>query len=124
LDYNALSKDIFDLDTDIRFSGVCDSTGNIKYGGLREGLTPLLSPEENKEANLLAFQRWRLSNVLAKKMGGVRYAMEEYEKVKIVTFALPDEHLLLVSLEVESNHSMIIEKIIKKILYHCVNDFL
>jgi hypothetical protein len=32
----------------MRFAGVCDDTGEIKYGGQREGVKNLLMPEETK----------------------------------------------------------------------------
>lgn len=116
MDYNRLANDVLALHGDIRFSGVCDRTGRIKYGGYREGIIPLLSPEEEQKSNLLSLQRWRLYNSLAPKMGKIRYTFEDYEKVKTATIALPDQHLLLVSFEVDSDHDKIINKIIRKIL--------
>ncbi len=124
MNYNSLCNDIFALDKDIRFTGVCDCTGKIKYGGTREGLISLLSPDEEQKSNLLALERWRLYHRLEGKTGRVRYAMEEYEKVKTVTIALPDEHLLLVSLAVDSDHGKIIERIIKLVLSQYMKDFL
>jgi hypothetical protein len=46
MDFNRLCKDILGLESEIRFAGVCDDTGEIKYGGQREGITNLLSPDE------------------------------------------------------------------------------
>ena len=51
MDFDRLCKDILGLESKIRFAGVCDDSGAIKYGGQREGITNLLSPEETK--------RWR-----------------------------------------------------------------
>lgn len=124
MDYNHLAEDVLALQRDIRFSGICDGTGRIKYGGYREGITPLLSPEEERKSNLLALERWRLHQALATKTGKIRYSMEDYEKVKIVTIALPDEHLLLVSLDVDSDHDKIINKILRKILTQYIADSL
>jgi hypothetical protein len=39
-----------DLDTKVRFTGVCDETGEI--GGQREGLKNLLTPGETKLSNI------------------------------------------------------------------------
>lgn len=50
-------KDILDLDPKIRFAGVCDDSGEIKFGGQREGVTNLLSKEETKRSNLQAIAR-------------------------------------------------------------------
>jgi hypothetical protein len=41
MDYGKLCKGILDLDPKIRFAGVCDDTGEIKFGGQREGVQNL-----------------------------------------------------------------------------------
>jgi hypothetical protein len=33
MDYGKLCKEILDLDPKIRFAGVCDDTGETKFGG-------------------------------------------------------------------------------------------
>lgn len=48
MDYTKLCKEILDLDPKIRFAGVCDESGEIKFGGQREGLDNLLTAEETK----------------------------------------------------------------------------
>jgi hypothetical protein len=58
MDYGKLCKEILDLDPKIRFAGVCDDTGETKFGGQREGIKNLLSPEETKRSNLQALARW------------------------------------------------------------------
>jgi hypothetical protein len=85
MDYDKLCKDILNLDPKVRFAGICDDSGEIKYGGQREGVKNLLSPEETKKSNLQALARWGLRNALAAKTGKGIYAMAEYEKIKRVT---------------------------------------
>ena len=80
MDFNRLCKDILGLESKIRFAGVCDDSGAIKYGGQREGITNLLSPEETKRSNLQALARWALRNSLASKVGKGKYAMSEYRE--------------------------------------------
>jgi hypothetical protein len=115
MDYNKICKDIMDLDPNIRFAGICDETGDTKYGGMREGLTSLLSPEETRKSNQQALGRWGLRNALTPKTGKGRYAMAEYEKIKRVTIPLNDNYLLLVSMEVETDHNRILEQTLKMI---------
>jgi hypothetical protein len=124
MDYGKLCNDVFDLDPKVRFVGVCDNTGEIKNGGLREGIKSLLTDEEIKKANLITLERWRLHNTLADRIGKVRYAMEEYEKVKQITMHLEDEHLLLISTEVDAEHAKIIESTIQLIISNYVKDYL
>src|SRR5688500_5614367 len=81
MDFDKLCKDILALDSKIRFAGVCDDSGEIKFGGQREGVTNLLSQEETKRSNLQAIARWALRSSLASKVGKGRYAMAEYQKI-------------------------------------------
>jgi hypothetical protein len=124
MDFQKLCNDVLELDPKVRFVGICDNTGEIKSGGLREGIKSLLTDEEIKKANLITLQRWRLHNTLADRLGKARYAMEEYEKVKQITLPLQDEHLLLISTEVDSDHGKIIESAIQHIISSYVKDYL
>lgn len=115
MDYDKICKDILNLDPRIRFAGICDETGDTKYGGMREGITSILSPEETRKSNHQALGRWGLRNALIPKTGKGRYAMAEYEKMKRVTLPLNDNFLLLVTMEVEADHGSIIDRILKLI---------
>jgi hypothetical protein len=115
MDYSELCKDIMNLDSKIRFAGICDETGEIRYGGQREGIKNLLSSEETKRSNLQALARWGLRNSLAPKIGKGKYAMAEYEKIKRITVPLENYHLLLITTELEADHDKIIDKTIKLI---------
>ncbi|HEX7258129.1 MAG TPA: hypothetical protein VF242_08710 [Nitrososphaeraceae archaeon] len=112
MDYNSICKDIMDLDKKVRFAAVCDDSGEIKYGGQREGIPNLLSPEETKRSNIQALARWSLRNSLASKIGKGQYAMAVYEKIKRITIPLENDHLLLVTTERDANHEEIIEQIL------------
>lgn len=114
MDYGKLCREIFDLDPKIRFAGICDNTGETKFGGQREGVENLLSSEETKRSNLQALARWALRDTLSSKVGKGRYAMAEYEKVKRITIPLKDNsHLLLITTEVNADHSRIIQQVLK-----------
>lgn len=105
--YEKLSKDILDLDTKIRFVGVCDD------GGQREGVKPL-SPDESKKSNLQAMARWG-GNSFATKVGRGRYAMAEYEKFKRITIPLGIDHVMLVTTEVSYNRMEIKNNLLKRL---------
>ena len=124
MDYQKLCNDILNLDPKVRFVGVCDNTGVIKNGGLRDGIKSILTDDEIKKSNLISLERWRLHNRLADRIGKARYAMEEYEKVKQITMPLEDEHLLLISTEVNADHGKIIESSIQLIISNYVKDYL
>src|SRR5512133_903058 len=121
MDYGKLCKDILNLDLKFRFAGICDDSGEIKYGGEREGVKNLLSAEETKKSNLQALARWGLRNALAAKTGKGRYAMAEYEKIKRITVPLENDHLLLVTTEVEADHRSIINNVLKLVQHSSDN---
>jgi len=115
MDYVKLCKDILSVDPKIRYAGICDYSGETKYGGQREGVQNLLSPEETKRSNLQALARWSLRNSLAPKIGKGKYAVAEYEKLKRITIPLENYHLLLITTEVESDHQKIIDNVLHMI---------
>ena len=105
---------ILDIDPKIRFVGVCDDTGEIKFGGQREGVQNLLSSEETKWSKLQALARRALHNTFSSKVGKRKYAMAEYEKVERKTIPLKDNSfLILVTTEVNADHSRIIEQVLR-----------
>jgi hypothetical protein len=112
MDYDKTCKDILNLDQKIRFVGICDDTGETRYGGMREGLTSLLTPEETKKSVQLAIGRWGLRDALTPKTGKAKYAMAEYDAIKRVTIPLNDDYLLLVSMDLEADHNIIINRIL------------
>jgi hypothetical protein len=113
MDYGNLCKEILNIDPKIRFAGICDDSGEIRFGGQREGITNLLSPEETKRSNLQALARWSLRNSLSVKIGKGKYAMAEYEKIKRITIPLENDHLLLITTQVEADHVRIIDNVLK-----------
>ena len=113
MDYDNLCKAVMDIDTKIRFAGICDESGEIKYGGQREGVEDMLSSEETRKSNLQALAGWGLRNSLSSKIGRGKYAMAEYEKIKRITIPLDDDHLLLITTEVEADHGKIISNTLK-----------
>ncbi len=112
MDYAKLCKDILNLDSKVRYAGICDDSGETKYGGQRQGVQNLLSSEETKRSNLQALARWALRNSLAPKIGKGKYAIAEYEKLKRITIPLENYHLLLITTETEADHQKIIQDVL------------
>ena len=113
MNYDSLCNRVLELDAKIRFAGICDESGDIKHGGHKEGLENILTEDETRKSNLQALARWGLRNSLLSKIGNGKYAMAEYEKIKRITFPLPNEHLLLVTTEIEADHTKIIRNILE-----------
>ncbi len=112
MDYDELCEYILKIDH-VRFAGICDEFGEIRYGGQREGVMRLLTPEETKRSLLQALARWRLRDELGPKSGKGKYAMAEYENMKRITVPIDETHLLLVTTDVQADHTKLIDLILK-----------
>ena len=114
MDYNQLCKDTMDLDPSIRFSMVVVD-GVRRFGGYRYDVVGILDSDELTESIRHAYERMNGRFLVESELGKTRYAMAEYENVKRVTFPLDKKTLLLVSMDVKSKHSQIINLILKTI---------
>jgi hypothetical protein len=112
MNYDDLCRHILKMDQ-VRFAGICDETGEIRYGGQRQGVIRLLTSEETKRSLLQALARWKLRDELGTKSGKGRYAMAEYEKMKRITIPIDETHLLLVTTDVQADHEKLIDDILK-----------
>lgn len=73
----------------------------------------LLTSEETTRSLLQALARWKLRDELGAKSGKGKYAMAEYEKIKRITVPIDEIHLLLVTTDIQANHTNIIDNILK-----------
>ena len=101
------------IDPKIRFATIFDVNGKILYSAHRQGVTNLLSPEENKKSLELAVSAWKARSEFTPKIGKGNYVLASYEKIKRITIPLDDEHLLYITMETSANHDKIIEKALK-----------
>ena len=101
------------IDPKIRFATIFDMDGKVLYSAHRQGVTNLLSPEENKKSLELAVAAWKARCEFAGKIGKGQYVLAAYEKIKRITMPLDDEHLLYITMETNANHDYIIEKALK-----------
>ncbi len=112
MDFDRLCKEILRFDPNVRFACVCDENGEIKYGGYREGVKELLTPEEGKRSLVWAIAGWKLHSALASKIGKGKYVMTVNEKVKRITMPLDEVHFILISTEVSADHIKIIDGVV------------
>ena len=101
------------IDPKVRFATIFDVNGIILYSAQREGITNLLSPEENQKSLDQAINAWKSRNEYANKIGKGRYVLAVYEKIKRITMPLDDEHFLYITTESDADHEKIIEKALK-----------
>jgi len=101
------------LDDKVRFVTILDNQGDILFGGQREGIQNYLSEEDQKKSVKHVTDAWFSRNQFSSGIGGGKYAMAEYEKVKRFTFPLNDSHIIYITTEPEVESSSFIENVQK-----------
>jgi len=111
IDYERFCNEVMCINSKIRFAAVLNRNGKNIAGGYRENTSSLLSNNEVKMSLYYAFKRWENRGNLAHRIGETVYSITEYEKVKQITIPIGKTRLLLISTEVNANHSKILEKV-------------
>lgn len=101
------------IDPKVRFATIFDMNGIILYSAHREGVTNLLSSDENQKALDQSILAWRSRNQYSDKIGKGKYVLAVYEKIKRLVMPIDEDHLLYITIEPDSNHEIIIEKALR-----------
>jgi len=113
LDYENFCSQILETYPKIRFAVVYDSWSKRVAGGLRKGVSNLLSEHAENELVTLSIINWKAHKDMSKLLGKTIYTLAEHDKVKRFSFYLGDDHLLLVSTEKDADTNEVVDKIIK-----------
>ena len=111
LEYEKICDEILECDKNIRYVGVYDF-GEL-YGKMRHGLKNYLSKEETELSLSQAVYRWSTRKKTSDKIGKPIFSMTKYEKIYRVTVPIEGAGLILISIELDTNVNMIVEKILK-----------
>jgi hypothetical protein len=110
--HEKLCDTIFALDPSIRFAGVIDKMGNLVAGGMKKGIRPLEPREERRKLYLEFALRNAMRQDFDSEFGRVIYTLSEREKLKIASFPM-GEQLVLVSIDRDGDHAKLIQRILK-----------
>ena len=113
MDYERFCSEILETNPKIRFASVFDEWTKPVAGGMREGVTSLLSEHMEKELLNLSIIDWKARKDAAKMLGKTKYSMSEYDTIKRFSFYLGNDHLLLVSSEKEADTNVVVDKVIQ-----------
>jgi len=108
MEYEKIRDEILECDKDIRYVGVYDY-GEL-YDKMKPGLKSLLSREETEMSLSQAVYRWSTRKKTADKIGKPIYALAKYEKIYRVTIPIGGAGLILISIELNADVNMIVEK--------------
>lgn len=113
MNLNKLHDDVLEIDSKIRYAVIQNNVGEKIHGGFRDGINPILNDDELKMMHYYASQRWQTRKNIEHKLGNTKYAMAEYDKLKRITFPIDEKHLLMITTEIDSNHTVIIDNVLK-----------
>lgn len=106
--YNDLTKQVLDLDSDVRFAGVANSKGELVAGGQKDNVEEMLSGDDVKMSIHYALQKRELYTNLAYKIGPEKSSITEYDKVTLITIPINSNELFLISTQPRADYLKII----------------
>ncbi len=112
INYDELSQQILDLDSQVRFAGVANSKGVMVAGGHKENVEQMLVGDEVGMAIHYAIQKAELFTNLAYKIGRERSSITEYEKVTLISIPINSQELFLVSTEPHADYLEIVDTVL------------
>ncbi|MBA4454346.1 MAG: hypothetical protein ACO2Y5_03430 [Nitrosopumilaceae archaeon] len=113
MDFEKFCSEILESDSKIRFATAYDEWAVKLGGGIREGVTNLLTERRENELVNLSVMDWKARKEMSQWLGKTIYTLAEYDKVKRFSFYLGDDNLLLVSTEKDADTNKIVDNVIK-----------
>ena len=115
MDFNKLHANVMEIDSTIRYAAIQNKDGEKICGGFRDNINPILNNEELKMMHYYANQRWQTRKNIEHKLGNTKYAMAEYNKLKRITFPINEKYMLLLTTEINTDHTSVIDKVLELI---------
>lgn len=95
----------------VRYVMIYDLQGNRIYKRKMDGVTDLLTEEQNKIALKHTIESWNFRNTLSEKIGNQKYTLQVYENLMRVILPFGEGMLLIVTLDNTGAPYNIIERI-------------
>ena len=112
INYDDLTKQILDLDSQVRFVGVANSKGELVTGQHKENVEKMLENDEVGMSIHYALQKRDLYTNLAYKIGSEKSSITEYEKVTMISIPVTSQDLCLISTEPRADYLKIIDYVL------------
>ena len=109
VNYDELSKQVLNLDAQVRFAGVANSKGEMIAGGHNSNVEKILDGDNVKMSIHYALQKRDLYTNLAYKIGSELSSITEYEKVTMISIPINSNDLFMVSTEPRADYLKIID---------------
>ena len=94
---DTILESIMHTDKHIRYATIADMQGNELKTRVREGVEPLLNPQETKDTLKYAANAWKVRKSFEPKLGKGQYVLAVYEKLRRITMPLVDKYIIMVT---------------------------
>jgi hypothetical protein len=111
VEHCAFLTEVMKVDPTVRFVGVYNSNFEKIVDGVQPGVIPHLSRDEMQNSVRYDIRRWETYKMFHNQLGDSEYAMVKYDKAILLTFSLPEQKYLRVSIEPSTDYKLIIEQI-------------
>ena len=115
MNYSKLCSLVSGLEPAIRSVFVYHFSGELLAGGILDDVKPYLPNEEMTKSIHSTISRWKSRESLYPFLGAGKYSITEYTKIKRITFLLETRVILVISMEVDVDHDLIIKKVLQLI---------
>lgn len=103
---------IMHVSSNVRYVMIYDLKGNIMVKRKMDGITDLLTEEQNKIALNHTIESWNFRNSLSEKIGNPKYTLQVYGNLMRVVVPFGKDMLLIVTLDNTGAPYNIIERIL------------
>lgn len=111
MNLDELCQNVLKINEEVRFAGVLDKNGQLVSGGYKDGLSSHLQSDESKMSFHYASKAWESRKNLSHRVGKEKFAIVEFEKVKLISVPVDGNNILLVSVEPKIAHDQIINNV-------------
>jgi hypothetical protein len=114
VDKDKLCKQVFEIDSRIRFAGWVNENGKLVTGGMRPGFKSLSDSADNEMIFMELSMAARMRKDLDKALGSVKFVMLYRDMLIIMIFPVNDS-IFVISVEKEVDFSKLPFKILEAI---------
>ena len=101
-------------ESEIRFAGIVDKSGELISGGFKEGITPYEGDETRLKSFLEFVSKISIRKELDENLGPINYLAARRDKAVLVSFPFPvTQVLLLISAEPTANIEILAKKVVE-----------
>ncbi|KAF6246649.1 hypothetical protein C6990_08955 [Nitrosopumilus sp. b3] len=115
VNYKDLTKQVLNLQPQVKFAAVANVKGEIVAGGHKENVEQLLVGDDSKMSIHYSLQKRDIYTNLAYKIGKERSAITEFEKAAIISIPINSNELFLVRTDKGADYRKIIDFVYSKL---------